>query len=414
MNNEIKLLAPPKGNTYRIPEGNLSKLSERLSKLNEEASKLDSAPIHFDIMSTDDVKDEKTGEISRFFNVYVEGEAPKLKGWTFVGALTHAPEGNIVRPVPGKVIPDNYRTNKPVCDHCKKDWIVRRDTYIVQNDQGVYKQVGGNCLADFLGHPDPYRYARFAEWLAGLHGELEELENEKETNNSPQFKREDLKMYLAEVAAVVDEKGWKSRGAVYQEHAGTATADYAMNELHDTPHTYHGVTTYPIRPQQKHFDEAEKVISYLRVDLKPDNDYLNNLKTLTSVDNFLVKEGSGIVASAIPFYRREIEKQVAKAKQASQFAQQALSSNYVGEVGDRLYGIHVSVLSHQELESNFGMTNLFRFQDDKGNVYSWFGTGAAAYGMEVGNDYVISASVKKHQEYKGRKETILTRVKIDS
>ena len=60
------------------------------------------------------------------------------------------------------------------------------------------------------------------------------------------------------------------------------------------------------------------------------------------------------------------------------------------------------------------MTNLLRFQDDKGNVYSWFGTGAAAYNMEVGKDYVITASIKKHQEYKGRKETVLTRVKIDS
>ncbi len=48
-----------------------------------------------------------------------------------------------------------------MCDYCKKDWIVRRDTYIVKNDKGEIRQIGSNCLSDFLGHPNPTRIA----WL---------------------------------------------------------------------------------------------------------------------------------------------------------------------------------------------------------------------------------------------------------
>jgi hypothetical protein len=409
MENEIKLLAPPKGRTFRVPEENLETLREKIAKLNKEAGKLGCVPVRFDIVRTEEHKNPDTGAIRTFFHVYVEGEAPKLKGWTFLGALTHAPEGNIVRLVPGKEVPASYRTAKPICDYCKKDWIVRRDTYIVQNDQGEYKQVGGNCLADFLGHPDPYRYASYAEALAGLAGELEDLEEERVGRGGIRFDREDLKIFLAEVAAVIDEKGWVSRGEAYQS-GSEATADRALSELQTQPHTYQGRRVEPIRPEKKHLEEAEKVISFMRIELKPTNDYQSNLKVLTSTDNFLVKEGSGIVASAVPYYRREVEKRLAQEREAKQFA----NSEFVGQVGDRLYDIPITVVGYQQIEGAFGETNIIRMQDEKGNVFTWFAsTGKTSMQMEVGQSYVISGTVKKHQEWKGRKETMLSRVKLE-
>ena len=402
MNNEIKLLAPPKGKTFRVPEENLEALREKIAKLNKEAGKLGCVPVKLDIVRTEEHKNPDTGVIKTLYHVYVEGEAPKLKGWTFLGALTHAPEGNVVRLVPGRSVPESYRTSPPKCDYCKKDWIVRRDTYIVQDESGNYKQVGGNCLADFLGHPDPYRYASYAESLAGLSGELEEFEREG-GGGGIRFVREDLEIFLAEVAAVIDKEGWVSRGSAYQK-GGIATADKAFAEL-TTP-----TSRTPIRPEKKHIEEAKKVISYMRMELKPTNDYQHNLKTLTAPNSFLVKEGSGIVASAVPYYRRETERRIQEERNAKQFA----NSQFVGEIGDRLYDVPVTVVGYQQIEGTFGVTNIIRMQDDKGNVFTWFAsTGKTSMRMEVGQPYTISGTVKKHQEWKGLKETMLSRVKIE-
>lgn len=399
MKNEIKLLAPPKGKTFRIPEENLDYLYNKIEKLNGHAEKAGCLPIKLSIEGIEQKTDKDSGAVKYWYNVYVEGKAPKINGWTFLGALTHAPEGNIIRLVPGKTVPQSYWTSPPKCDYCKKDWIVRRDTYILQNDKGEYKQVGGNCLMDFLGHPDPFKYANYAEEFAGLD---EVFTNLQISDNKPTFTREDLKTFLAEVAALVDQEGWVSRGAVYQGKGGLATADLALEHLH-------GRATKRIYPNKKHVEEAEKVISYMRTDLKPTNDYQQNLKTLTSQDVFTVKEGSGIVASAIPYYRREMEKQITQAKQAKSFA----ASQYVGVESERFYDLHVSVIGQQLIEGSMYSSTLIRMMDDKGNILTWFGTGQASNNMEVGKDYTISATVKKHQEYKGSKQTLLSRVKLE-
>lgn len=399
MNTEIKLLAPPKGKVFRIPEENLDYLYDKIAKLNGHAEKAGCVPVKLDIISIDQKTDADSGAVKFWYNVYVEGEAPKIKGWTFLGALTHAPEGNIIRLVPGKTVPQSYWTSPPKCDYCHKDWIVRRDTYILQNDKGEYKQVGGNCLADFLGHPDPFKYANYAEAYAGLDQEVTALE--KESSNVPTFTREDLKTFLAEVAAVIDQEGWVSRGAVYQGKGGLATADLALDHLHRK-------TAKRIYPSQKNLDEADKVISYMRVDLKPENDYQQNLKTLTSKDVFTVKEGSGIVASAVPYYRREMEKQIKQAQQAKVSA----ASTYIGTEGERLYDVHVTVIGQQLMDGGMYQSMLIRMIDDKGNILTWFGVGQASSQMETGKDYTISATVKKHQEYKGTKQTLVTRVKL--
>ena len=51
MNNEIKLLAPPKGETYTIPEENLGRPEEKIAKLNKSAEKLGCKPVRLDIFN---------------------------------------------------------------------------------------------------------------------------------------------------------------------------------------------------------------------------------------------------------------------------------------------------------------------------------------------------------------------------
>lgn len=152
---------------YRIYEANLAGLITRLEKLNKRGARIGAAPIIWKEVGHEDVPVEgQSGKVERIVVLDVIGETPKFNGWSFVGVLNHTEEGNIIRAVPGTEVPVQYRDRRPCCDHCQCDRN-RRDTYIVRHDDGVFKQVGSNCLRDFLGHADPSKLALWAELVLG-------------------------------------------------------------------------------------------------------------------------------------------------------------------------------------------------------------------------------------------------------
>jgi superfamily I DNA/RNA helicase len=91
-----------------------------------------------------------------------------LNGWTFVAAIRHREGESIVQLLPGNQLPEKYHYSDAKCDQCKKNIPTRKSTFIVCHENGDVKQVGSTCLKDFLGHPNPEAYARYAEGLCDL------------------------------------------------------------------------------------------------------------------------------------------------------------------------------------------------------------------------------------------------------
>lgn len=215
---------------YLIPQENLARLREKLEKLNKKAKKLGVEPIRLEVLPEPvDEVNEETGEVSRSYRVLVEGEAPSLNGWEFVATINHLEEANLLRAVPGKEIPRHFRDVPSWCQHCKQSR-KRNDTYVVrkiENDEHL--QVGSSCLRDFLGHPDPHGYARWAEYLA----EFDEFARSMgERGESGGYQLFDLEHYLYYVSAVIREDGWVSRKMASDSYGErTATADIAWNFL---------------------------------------------------------------------------------------------------------------------------------------------------------------------------------------
>jgi hypothetical protein len=159
--------------TYYIPEGNVKQFETRIARLIKRALKLGS-PLSY-VINRDDFRDEKakftgndgkeTEVFVRRFRVEVTGEEPKYAGWQFIGTLEHTDEGNVLRMVPGKIAPPQYRDCAPFCEHCKLKR-VRKDTFLVHHvENGTTTQVGSNCLVDFLGHENPQSLAQLAAIL---------------------------------------------------------------------------------------------------------------------------------------------------------------------------------------------------------------------------------------------------------
>lgn len=65
---------------------------------------------------------------------------------------------------------------------------------------------------------------------------------------------------------------------------------------------------------------------------------------------------------------------------------------------------------------------LYKFADEAGNVYSWFASsyqvkpGLKSFSVDdvwkIGDTYTVTAKVKKHEEYKGTKQTVIYYVKV--
>jgi hypothetical protein len=82
------------------------------------------------------------------------------------------------------------------------------------------------------------------------------------------------------------------------------------------------------------------------------------------------------------------------------------SSEYVGKVGDRIKGLEVTVTFVKQFESEWGVSTLHKFVDADGNEFTWFSSSKV---LELGEKYRMNAGIKKHEEYKEVKQTVLTR-----
>ena len=82
------------------------------------------------------------------------------------------------------------------------------------------------------------------------------------------------------------------------------------------------------------------------------------------------------------------------------------SSQYLGVIGNRLNYLDATYLGSSGFSNNYGYTYIHNF-DVNGDILIWFTTKELP--LEKGAKIFLSGTVKKHEEYKGAKTTILTR-----
>lgn len=83
------------------------------------------------------------------------------------------------------------------------------------------------------------------------------------------------------------------------------------------------------------------------------------------------------------------------------------NSEFVGEVGDRIEET-LTVTKAITLEGYYGTSMMHIMEDESGNVYVWI---TKAKNYPEGKVVTLRGTVKEHKEYKGTKQTVLTRCK---
>jgi len=403
---------------FKVPEHSLQWLNIQFAKLNKRAKKLGVAEVSYTIIGEEINKITHVGgeklevpEYRTWKILKVEGQAPKFAGWEFLGRLDHNEEhGNIFSAVPGKKIPDQYRNvSRYSCEHCNKN-IYRTETFVVQHESGEAKQVGRTCIKDFLGHNSPEKIVAWAEWWIRFEVLLEDDEdggwdNRGGGRSEKWWERTyDLESVLTYSVACIREYGWVSGGEARNDHTKISTSNRVTDNIIDRHKKLKNwrEADQLIYPTDEDKEFAKVARAWVQEMNPEDNDYLGNLKVISSQDYVNGKQW-GLAVSMISAYKRHVEKK--------ELAKRTNKKNeWFGEVKDKVE-LTVQVIRVFEIEGTYGVSYLHKMLTEEGYSVDWW---CSNYNnsMDQGYWYKIKGTIQDHIEYKDWKSTKLTRCKV--
>jgi len=401
-------------NCYKVPAGNLSKLRADVAKLVRQADRIRTKGyecVDPSIVERETViepgpilnaQTQERGPDEVYVMVEMVGTSPKIGGWTFAASLQHEDGGTIVRVVPGVLEEgrlSSYRDAPSECEHC--NWKRRRnDTYLLLSDAGEVKQVGSTCLEDFLGGKSIDQVAAYAELLAAVGAACEVAGGGRGEITAS------LGEFLVYVACAIREGGWVSRARARESFPPTEpTSDAAWSRgLFPSDDLKKHCPELVLRPTDADRVRASEALSWATAELEAKGDgvtdYEHNLRVVVR-GGYVSSRMAGIAASLLPMVERELGRRAEREVESRRRA----ASEYVGEVKMRRV-FELRVLWVVDLEGEFGVTHLHVMVDGDGNYFKW-STGTRS--LDVGRTYRLRATVKKHEEYRGTKQTVIAR-----
>lgn len=361
----------------------------------------------WDGRSTDDQMIEVTFEV---YPVDIEVNEPlSLGGWTLVGVI-EPPLPNVdVNTVTncdrsGAILPEKFwKGDWQTCDHCNASR-QRRECFIVKNADGEYRQVGRQCLRDFLGH-DPMKFIAFFTFI----NEAKILCDE---NTEPKMRDRWLHptaKIIHHACRVVCKRGYVSRQQA-QDTGKDCTVALVMSWIccWDGKIRRELDESYPDTDESrlletKVMDWAKSVTD--RTFDQMATDYERSIwATLKS--GYSDWRSSGLAIGMIPGMIRD------QKKAAVADANKAINekSQHMGHVGERLRDLSVTVLRTKLFTNDFGGTTLVEMVTTDGNILNWWGSGILSINEK--DELLITGTVKEHiiNKYRdGAKCTVITR-----
>ena len=354
--------------------------------------------------------------------VLVAGEEPRLKGWRLIACLDYDEEqahgGPWLRVVPDEVLPAEFRTVEPTrCDHCltKRD---RATVFVLAHEDGKYAAVGRTCLTDFLGgHGDPKKIADVAETLFAIFDLARGMEDWEGLGGgaSRLTMAVDIEEYLAVVIHVISKYGWVSRSVAYESGGGKrSTADEAWDICMPSRRGQLGFeVAKKQQPDPQEHEAAKRTIEwatkeFVDADVTTLTDYGYNVRQAL-LSGVVTGRSAGVVASLASGYQR------AMAREAEKVRGDVVDGHF-GTVDERIV-LELDMLGVRPIEGNYGTTYLCSFRgtgDAAKYAFKWFGSSWPFEDFRpseaAGKHVRVKATIKKHGEFRGQKETELSRV----
>lgn len=392
---------------YAIPEQNIERLRNKIDKIQKKCAKY-GCEFHYeevsDYVETKTVHDVETGSdytfTTKYINVEVEGVA-RIGNWSFAGVIDHLDHGNIINLVSDTFkAPERYLKCSPKCEHCNKIRS-RKNTFLVYNEATEeYKQVGRTCLKDYTGLD--------AEICARMETFFDSIKKDEEVDiarfySNTNFRYYDVVDVLLHAKHLVDRDGYKK--SLYYEDLEWFPEYTSTKE--DVFKWFGSKEWDEYTPCDEDVQYVEELINYFKqIDIRKTDDFLLKLNIICS-EEFVASKHIGLLVSALPAYYRVLQDAKREEERSKQEALDSLSK-FVGSVGDRVEVKCATFKTVYSFDTQYGTCWIYRFTDDDNNVYTWTSSNA----IEDDEVIAIKGTIKEHKEYKGVKQTVLTRCRV--
>lgn len=376
---------------YNIPITHLDRLEKQVQRIRNKG-----ASVVFDVGPEIYIEDSKLpGVFHKCRQVDVEGSY-RVNGWDFVATIEHAGDRNIIRAVNDGLLqdmPDYYLTCSRECEHCHKIRD-RKDTYLIRNTStGEWKQVGRTCLLDYTQGLD-------AETCALLASFVDSCRDIQTEGGEDEFLK----------------GGYKRPASDYV--SGLAAKKVAYKWVQDHGYIKDGVTTQAVAHQiyeNPHAEEAsdqeiEAVDAWVQT-LPDNNAYFWNAKAAWERP-YLEARDLGLISSLISVYFKQQAEQARREAEARRNAADP-SNITVGQVGDRITikakQARILYTKDNGYKSYYAPNSyVWEIIDEEGHTFIW---SASTNDIQAGD--TITATVKEFKEFRGRKQTVITRGKVE-
>lgn len=395
---------------YVIPRFKMSEMEKKIKRMSSKAKRMGLEEFTMEVVG----EELKTFTNSReqevivpFDVVKVSGEAPQVEGYKIIAMVERANGENIVTRLDeeSSVSIEYLASIDTSCNHCNNKR-ARKYIFVLENENGELMQVGKACLKDYSN--SNYSAETIASYYSGLDGlfNLEELEDEDIVQGGSGWSEIQIpvEQILVYSMYLTDKVGY-----IPGSHIGITTKTQVHHAIFE-PKKLKKTINLPDYEElrEKYKSTIEEIVAYYQ-GLDGENQYIHNLKALLKGKTAYWKH-AGYLVSAYYGYLKTMEKLSSEEKvRIAEGTKDEQESEFVGEVGVR----ETFALTYNKTVSYdwaFGTGYMYFFKDKNGNVFMW-GTNKFLE-FEKNEELEITGTIKEHKEYRGVKQTIITRCKL--
>lgn len=353
-------------------------------------------------------KDKETDVIRhyKFVLVEVEGTA-KVDNWECIAVMENHDAGNIIKRINTTIdIPERFKHTENICEHCNSKRY-RTNLYVIHNTEtDEWKQVGGNCLALYTGGLN-------MEYVTAYLDGITELEENDGVVNYGENHYIPVKEALHYAIAVINKTGYfNSESALPTKNLVSILLSYRLdmavekinNELRQSKlEAYFSQKDFLFDEETK--DVVEKIVEYYK-NVDDDSEFVHNVKVMLS-EGYIRPRNIGYICYLPCGYAKHIQREIERAKKI-----ETEKSEYFGEIGKRYKD--KEIFSFERItawETMYGITYVFKIVLTDGSILTWK-TSNYPYLNDRESFDKVTFTVKDHKEYRGQKQTEITRCKI--
>lgn len=390
---------------YLIPTENMESFEKKIARIRRKAER---AKVDFSYKRLEPIQKETDlpGVTVECVPVMVECKI-HYENWVVVAVLEHQPYGNLVHLVEGEwrpnkelKLPEKYRTAQSYCDHCNTMRARNKTVVLYNKETKEFKQAGTTCLREYTGGIDADMIAAFEECTK------EPTEFTGFTSHSKWYI--DIKNFLAGVVASSSLYGYisKSRAReINEENNKTtveATCDLTVHLMSKTSVEKEWKDIYESDDTKTFVEEALEWIKNLNAE---SYSYFDNLKVVCSAELVELKN-IGYAASLIASYKNHLKAE----KKLKEAEKQNEMYHYYRNVNDKI-SLQGNLACVANYDTQFGTMYVYKIIQSS-CIFVW--KTSKYLGIDdSGKEVMITGKIKEQSEFRGVRQNILTRCKVE-